>query len=80
MNFWIHRKIPGKTLSMPFPKINLVDFEQKMPQIRNLKILGIRPKYETLLKNLKSIPWVKVSNDSWSATIFTELTLRYAIG
>ena len=54
VNFWIHRKIPGITLSMLFPKI--VDFEQKLPQIRDLKILGIQPKYGSLLKNLKSIP------------------------
>ena len=61
------------TLSMHFPKI--VDFEQKMPQIRNLKNLGIQPKYWTLMEILKSIPWEKFSDSSLFATIFTKLTL-----
>ena len=42
-------KSPGITLSMIFPK--MAEFEQKLAQIRNLKLLGIQPNYMVYIKN-----------------------------
>ena len=49
MNFGIHRKIPGINLTIISPEI--VDLEQKMPQIGNLKILRIQLTYKKVIRN-----------------------------
>ena len=47
VDFGIHRKIGGITLIMNFAEI--VDFERKMSQTRNLKIHGIQPNDKPLI-------------------------------